>query len=365
MSVSSKTFTVALLFIAILAVIVYMPMSVAAKAENTTDNNTTTATPTLTVTPSPTASPSASPTPTPIIGPLFSNAYWNDDHVTVTVTNNRAEQIQVTAYLGSTSNNTIYLVKPGVTQTLDTPAVNAANGQILQFGFIAAYTNGTELTSDSLQGPVTVIRGATPTPVPQETVILSGTIIDSTNQTPVAGAEVIFISTTYAKQYPPVVTGSDGTFTTPKMYPDSYQITIKADGYKTGFGTTPMVEGTKIINPIAIDHVEAPSQTPTTAPTAIPTPSPTQSIVNSWMSVLSSPQVCLGTLSALVAVIAGSIGIYEWLARQRNARLKKEKEVSDKEKADKIAADMKKASESELAERPAEDNDKWPEGDRK
>ena len=320
---------------------------------------------TVTPSPSPTDSPSASPTPTPIAGPFLSNAYWNDDHVTVTVTNNHPEQIQVTAYLGSTSNNTIYIVKPGVTQTLDTPSVNAANGQILQFGFIAAYANGTELTSDSLQSTVTVIRGATPTPVPQETVILSGTIVDSSNQTPVAGAEVTFISTTYAKEYAPVVTGADGTFTTPKMYPDTYQITIKADGYKTGFGTTPTVEGTKILNPIAIDHLQVSSPTPTPVPTATSTPSPSQSIVNSWMSVLSSPQVCFGTLSALVAVIAGSIGIYEWLARQRNARLKQEKEVSDKEKAEKDAADMKKAAESHLAEKPAEDMDKPFEGDKK
>ncbi len=364
MSVSSKTFTVALLFIAILAVIVYMPMSVAAKAENTTNNNSTTATPTLTVTatPSPTASPSASLTPTPITGPIFSNAYWNNDHVTVTATNNREEQIQVTAYLGSTSNNTIYIVKPGVTQTLDTPSINAASGQILPFGFIAAYANGTELTSDSLQSTVTVIKGATPTPVPQESVILSGTIVDSASQAPVAGAEVDFLSTTYGKQYPPVITGADGTFTTPKMYPDSYQITIKADGYKTGFGTTQMVEGTKIIAPIAIDHLQAQAQTPT--PVITPVPSPTSAIDN-WKAIIYNPTVCVGTISSLIAVVLGSIGIYEWLSKQRAARKKAEKEVADKEKAEKLADDMKNASESHLAEKLAEDNNKLFEGDKK
>ena len=75
--------------------------------------------------------------------------------------------------------------------------------------------------------------------------------------------------------------------------------------------------------------------------------------------------MCVGTISSLIAVILGSIGIYEWLSKQRIARKKAEKEASDKEKAEKDAADMKKAAESHLAEKPAEDNHKPAEGDKK
>jgi hypothetical protein len=362
MSGSSKTFTVALLFIAILAIIVCVPMALAAHANDTASNDTT-ATPTVTITPSPsptvspTVSPTASPTPTIIAGTLFNNAYWNDDHVSVTVTNSLDQQIQVTAYIGTIGNATKYIVDPGATQTLDTPVYkNAQEGQILNFGFIA-YLNGTKI--DSIETTVTVPASGTSTPAPQETSTVSGTVVDASNNTPIAGAEVTFNSPTYNKKYT-VITGSDGTFTTDKMYPDRYDVSIKADGYKTTLRTTSMITGAGVLDQIALERISTPTQVPPTV-----TPTPSQSIVSSWMSVLSSPQVCLGTLSALVAVIAGSIGIYEWLARQRNARLKKEKEVSDKEKADKIAADMKTASESELAELPAEDNDKWPEGDRK
>ena len=232
------------------------------EANNTTSNNTTTATPTLTVTPSPspTASPTASPTPTPIAGTLFTNAYWNDDHVTVTVTNSLDQQIQVTTYLGSTSNNTKYIVDPGVTQTLDTPAYkNAEVGQILSFGFIA-YLNGTKI--DSVETTVTVPPVGTSTPVPQETSTVSGTVVDSTNNTPIAGAEVTFTSPTYNKKYT-TVTDSDGAFTTDKMYPDRYDVSITADGYKTALRTTSMITGAGVLDQIALEHITTPTQTPT------------------------------------------------------------------------------------------------------
>lgn len=364
MSGSSKTFTVALLCIAILTIIVCVPMSSAAGANNTTSNNTTTVTPTVTAVPSPsptespTASPTASPVPTPIAGTLFKNAYWNDNHVSVTVTNGLDQQIQVTAYIGSTSNNTKYIVDPGTTQTLDTPVYNgAAVGQILSFGYIA-YLNGSKI--DSIETTVTIPASGTSTPVPQETSTVSGTVVDSTSNTPIAGAEVTFTSPTYDKKYT-TITGSDGTFTTDKMYPDRYDVSIKAEGYKTALRTTSMITGAGVLDAIAMDRATTPSQQP---PTVTPSPSPT-SALSSWTSIIYNPTVCVGTISSLIAVILGSIGIYEWLSKQRAARKKVEKEVADKEKADKMAADMKKAGESELAEKPAEDNDKWPEGDRK
>lgn len=353
MSGSSKTFTVALLFIAILAIIVCAPMSSAAGANNTTSNNTTTATPTLTVTPSPSPTASPTPTPTPIAGTLFTNAYWSDDHVTVTVTNSLSEQIQVTAYIGSTANNTKYIVDPGATQTLDTPVYkNAEAGQILSFGYIA-YLNGTKI--DSIETTVTVPTSGTSTPVPQETSTVSGTVVDAANNTPLAGAEVTFTSPTYGKKYT-TITGSDGTFTTDKMYPDRYDVSVKAEGYKTALRTTSMINGAGILDSIALEHLTTPTQTPATV---TPSPSPS-SPLDSWIALLYSPTVCVGTVSSLIAVILGSIGIYEWLSKQRAARKKAEKEAVDKAKAD-----MEKASESHLAEKPAEDKDKPAEGDKK
>jgi hypothetical protein len=274
----------------------------------------------------------------------------------------------VTAYINDQSNNKKYIVDPGASETLDTPSVSAESGQILKFGFIA-YENGVKLDSDSLETTVTVIKGATATPAPQETASLSGTILDSANQTPITGAQVIFSSMTGGSKEYTAETGSDGTFTTAKMYPDSYQITIKASGYQTGFGSVQKFDGAKVLNPISLTAIPKPTVTVT------PTPAPSSSPLDSWIALLYSPTVCVGTISSLIAVILGSIGIYDWMMKQRAARRKSEKEESDKakaekkvldkEKAEKEAADMKNAGESELAEKPAEDNDKPPEGDKK
>jgi hypothetical protein len=61
-----------------------------------------------------------------------------------------------------------------------------------------------------------------------------------------------------------------------------------------------------------------------------PSPSPTPNLVDSWISLLYSPGVCLGSLSALIAIIAGSIGIYEWAERKRRDRIKKEEKGGEK-----------------------------------
>jgi hypothetical protein len=58
------------------------------------------------------------------------------------------------------------------------------------------------------------------------------------------------------------------------------------------------------------------------SPTPVPSQSPTPNIVDSWVSLLYSPGVCLGSISAFIAIIAGSIGIYEWFDRKRRDRLK-------------------------------------------
>jgi len=272
---------------------------------------------TTTPTPSPTLSPSPTPVPTPAQRSVFSSPNWDVDHETIAVTNN-GDPISVIAWINSPSDNITYPIGAGASQSISTPTILTQDGQIVNIGF-GAYDNGTLI--DSYNATITISIGPSPTPLPQENVMITGTITDKNNGTPIAGAIVTFTSMNYGKTYPSVTTDSSGTFTTQMMYPDIYTVQVTAGGYQSVSMVTEKITTSSAVNGITLTPLTgAPTPTPT------PSPSPSPSIVDSWTSLISNPQVCIGTLSALVAVIAGTLGIYEWFARQRSARLKKEKE---------------------------------------
>lgn len=255
------------------------------------------------------------PTPTPVARDVFSSPKWDTDHVEITV-NNGGAPITVIAWIDSPSRNATVSVAAGETMVVSTPSIHAENGQIVSFGF-EAYEN--DVLIDSYNATITVVAGPTPTPAPVESVTVSGIIVDADNGTPVAGASVIFRSITYDKTYPAVTTGSDGLYTSPKMYPDSYMIRITASGYQPASLLTEKVTGDIMLDNIQLKRLAA-AQTPTPPP---PSPTPANPL-DSWISLLYSPALCVGTISSLIAVIAGSIGIYEWMERRRLARQKGE-----------------------------------------
>jgi len=166
--------------------------------------------------------------------------------------------------------------------------------------------------------------GPTPTALPPESVTIAGTIVDADNSSPIAGATITFRSMTYDKTYPPVTTNGDGTYTSPKMYPGEYSIKVMANGYQATARTTEKVTEDSMVDNIPIKRIVI-------TPTPTPPPSPTPvNPVDSWISLLYNPALCVGTISSLIAVIAGSIGIYEWMERKREGRLRKEKEDASK-----------------------------------
>ena len=305
---------------------------------------TPTATPVAGGTPTPVPSPTQVPsptvvsTPTPTPGPrqIFSqsSASWAGDHVTINVINNGGP-ISVVAWINNITNSATVSVGAGESLAVSTPSITTNNGQIVSFGF-DAYDNGTLI--DSYNQSIAAISSEIPTGLPPESVTISSIVTDASNGTPIQGATVTLRSLSYGKTYPSVTTGSDGTFTSPEMYPDVYTITVTATGYQpTTLTTNGKITGDSTVSAISLTKL---SGNPTATP--VPTPSPSPSIVDSWTSLISSPQVCIGTLSALVAVIAGSLGIYEWFARQRSARLKKEKEEGSKSGESKDEPDVKK-----------------------
>jgi hypothetical protein len=321
---------------------------------DTSSLSNATATPTVTPTITPTAAPAASvspspntsstPTPTPVVistpvptpGPrqVFStsSASWDGNHVTINAVNS-GEPITIVAWINSQNNSATVSVGAGESLAISTPSITTINGQIVSFGF-EAYDNGTLI--DSYNNSIAAITGTTPTPLPQENVVLTGLVV-ANNGSPIAGAIVTFTSMNYDKTYPSITTGSAGSFTTAQMYPDIYTVQVTAGGYQSVSMVTEKITGSSSLNSITMTPLSGPAVS-----TSSPTPSPSPSIVDSWTSIISSPQVFFGTLSALVAVIAGSLGIYEWLARQRSARLKKEKEEGSKSGEIKDTPDVKK-----------------------
>ena len=274
-----------------------------------------TATPTASPTPSVSATPtaSASPTAVPTPGPrqVFSAPRWDTDHVTITVTNN-GDPITVTAWINDQSKKATISVGAGETMAVSTPSIQAQNGQIVSFGFNADQ-NGTAI--DTYGATVTVGQSSTATTAPPaETVTISGLVVDADNGTPISGATVTFRSLTYDKTYPPVITGSDGSYSSPKVYADVYTITVTGSGYQPASLTTNgKITADAMVSPVQLKKLGGgtPSSTP------IPTPTPTPNLFDSWVSILYSPTICLGSISALIAIIAGSIGIYEWMLRKR------------------------------------------------
>jgi len=316
--VSKKDKTFAILVLATILISCFVGTAMAADPGNSTA--TPTAGPSITPTPNATVTP----VPTPVARQVFSSPNWNTDHETIVV-KNIGGPITVVAWINNPSNKLKYEIDAGVTQTVSTPSILTQDGQIVNLGF-DALENSTSI--DSYNATITVNLGPTPTALPPESVTISGTIVDADNSSPIAGATVTFRSMTYDKTYPPVTTNADGTYTSPKMYPDEYSIKVMANGYQAAARTSEKVTSDSIVDNIPLKRL-AGTSTPTPTPT--PSPSPTPNLVDSWVSLLYSPGVCLGSLSALIAIIAGSIGIYEWLERKRRDRLKKEEKGGEKQ----------------------------------
>jgi hypothetical protein len=284
------------------------------------DNDTATPTAAPSMTPTPDAT--ATPVPTPAARPVFSSPKWDEDRESIVV-NNNGGPITVVAWIDNPSKNLTYQVDAGITETVVTPSVLTQDGQIINLGF-QAYENNTLI--DSYNATITVEMGPTPTALPPESVTISGTIVDADNGSPIAGANVTFRSLTYDKTYPAVATGADGIYTSPKMYPDEYSIKVTANGYQAVGRTSEKITGDSIVDDIPLKRLAGPS-TPT--PTPVPPTSTPSSPVDSWLSLLYNPALCVGTVSSLIAVIVGSIGIYEWMERKREGRQKRESEKKD------------------------------------
>lgn len=312
-SIKDKTFTILLL--ATVFTLFFVGTALAYQG-----NSTTTAAPTTDPSLTPTPNATATPVPTPAARQVFSSPKWDDDHETIVVSNGGGP-ISVVAWIDSPSKNLKYQVDGGITETVSTPSILTQNGQIVNFGF-QAYENGTLI--DSYNATITVSIGPTPTALPPESVTIAGTIVDADNSSPIAGATITFRSMTYDKTYPPVTTNGDGTYTSPKMYPGEYSIKVMANGYQATARTTEKVTEDSMVDNIPIKRIVI-------TPTPTPPPSPTPvNPVDSWISLLYNPALCVGTISSLIAVIAGSIGIYEWMERKREGRLRKEKEDASK-----------------------------------
>lgn len=287
------------------------------------DNNTTTTTitpmPNATVSPTVSATPTAIPTPAPRTVFNQASAGWSTDHESINVVNNGAP-ITIIAWIESQSKSVTISVGAGESMTVSTPSIQAQNGQIVSFGF-EAYENQTLI--DSYNKTVAVIIGPTASALPPESVTISGIVVDETKGTPVSGAMITFRSVSYEKSYPPVTTGSDGSFTSPKMYPDVYSLMISASGYQpTSLTTNGKITGDAAVAAIGLKAIGG-GATPTPTPT--PTPSPT-SPIDPWVSLMYNPALCVGTISSFIAVVAGSIGIYEWMERKRKERIHLEKD---------------------------------------
>jgi hypothetical protein len=276
------------------------------------------------------STPTPDPVPTPAPRAVFSDPRWDVDHVSIMVTNNGAP-ITVEAFIDSPENKNIVPVNSGVSKRVSTLPITPENGRIVSYGF-HAYENGTLIQSYEN----TIVISASPTP-PPETALVSGTVLDSVTNAPVNGAEVIFTSETFDKQYPSVFTDASGTFmTTGKMYPDSYLVTVKANGYKTltGMRIENLNGGAQTIsNPIKLEPIIVSS------PTATPTPSATPgSPMDAWLNLLYSPQACCGTLAVGLGAIVSATAIYEWTMRQRERR---KREAAEGKKDSKDSKDPK------------------------
>jgi hypothetical protein len=280
-------------------------------------NNTTT----------PTSTPTPTPGPTPLPRQVFSDPRWDGDRVSILVTNNGAA-VTVVAYLSDPMSNLTYTVDTGVTKRVQTPKATAASGMV-DYSFNAYEHNSViQIYEDSL--PVSV----SPTP-PPESAVMSGIVLNAATNSPISGAVVNLTSDTFKKAYPPVYTDASGAFLTPSMYPDSYQVTIRAEGYQTlTINTARLTSGVQKLNDQKLSPISVSSPTVAPTPTPVPSvnPSPTPgSPVDAWVNLLSSPTVCVSTIAVLLGAGVSATALYEWTLRQRERR-RKEAEKSEQEK---------------------------------
>lgn len=316
-----------LLKTAILCIIITMLSSMALIVAQPAlaDAGNATATPVPEITPTPDATPTliASPTPTPAPLPrtVFSSSpRWDNDHVSIMVTNT-GNAIQVVSYIDTPDDNQKIDIAAGTSRRVSTPSINAENGQIIVFGF-KAYENGTLI--DFKDGTVTAIVTVSPTSMP-ETASISGMVTDAINGEPLIGAEVIFTSKNYDKQYPMVITDQYGVYTSPKMVDDVYLITIKMDSYKPVINlmTNGTVTGHTNLDAIRMEKLTGPA-TPTPAPTPTASPVPT-SPIDAWTAPLYSPTTCIATMGGAVGLLVSLTVIYEWIQRQKDRRKEEKK----------------------------------------
>lgn len=299
--------------IAVCLLLTAVPMAVGEQGNVTAHapaNNTT-----ATLTPTPTALP----TPTPIPAPrqVFFNAKWDIDHISIQVNNNNGPAITVETYIDTLSNKNIVPIDAGASKLVSTLPISAENGQIIRYWF-KAYENGTLI--DSMEGSITVVSTVASPTVPPETGIVSGMISDSVTGAPINGAEVIFTSKSFGKEYPHAYTDASGTFTTiGKMYPDNYYVTVKANGYKTLTSLEVSVASgaQQISDPVKIEKVDGGK------PTTMPSPTP-GSFIDAWAALLYNPTTCIGTLAVGLGAIVSATAVYEWMMRQRERRKKED-----------------------------------------
>ncbi len=316
----SRTIVPKLISISLLCLLllVAVPVALAEPGKDATPtpvaNATVTPTPDVTITPTPTSAATPTPTPTPAPRKVLSSAKWENDHVSMLVTNSGGP-IMVEAYIDDPSNAVTTTVKQGATVRVNTNSITAEQGQIIVFGF-KAYENGTQI--DKFEG--TLVAGQTqvsPTP-PPETASLSGTITDASTGAPVEGAEVVLKSQSYGKQYE-AMTDSSGTFITGSIYPDTYDIIITKAGYKQEIRhTMNRIEGMQQMDAISIQKVPS-GVTPTVVPTPTPTPTPT-SPLDAWIALLYTPTACMATITGSIGLIVSLTVIYEWYMRQKERR---------------------------------------------
>jgi hypothetical protein len=231
---------------------------------------------------------------------------------------NAGAPISVEAYIDVASNKNIVPVDSGVSKRVSTLSITPQNGRIVNYGF-KAYENGTLIQSFENS----LVVSASPTP-PPESASLSGTIVNSVTNAPINGAEVILTSETFDKQYPSAFTDASGTFVTiGKMYPDSYIVIVKANGYQTLTGMRMTLNSgvQKLNDPIKLDSIAASSPTATPAPANTPSPTP-GSPLDAWVNLIYNPTICISTLALTLGAIVSATAIYEWMIRQRERRKK-------------------------------------------
>ena len=316
-TIVQKLISISLLCL-LLLVVVPAALAEPGNAATSTPVPTETVTPTPAITPTPDTTPVVTPDPTPASRKVFSTAKWENDHVSMLVTNSGGP-ITVEAYIDDPSNAVTTTVKQGATVRVNTNSITAEQGQIIVFGFKALEKG---VLIDEFEGSLIVGQTqVSPTPLP-ETSSLSGTVIDSATNAPVEGAEVVLKSQSFDKDYK-AVTDSSGSYLLANIYPDTYDIIITKSGYKQEIRhTISKIEGAQTLDSIAIQKA-ATGTTPTATPAATPTPTPS-SPLDAWLNLILNPTACIATAGGTVGLILSLTALYEWIQRQKEQRRSRE-----------------------------------------